>query len=453
MILDQFKRSALLRPMESFQIALLEHGLSALSRLLPHIETGDWQLKKPPSSRVTWGQRNQTIEMSVPIGAENAFSVSCTLQRLRTPKGVGSISRTLDARERAICESIVRGLEVAFSDGPPRNRQAARALQASFDQAVISDFLMHRYELGFDPYVILEEMRQLAEQTYENKPLAFGILIEAGYEATSSDARPFPGDFLGRKRYRALSDGYYTAYSISRSGQLLEFENLSDPGRRTAPRSFFPQWCRDLALRSQGSCIAVCLTRHGDILILTEGSLRITYRRGRWQLWNHTHIVDLLRNAARVQRVPKTVIPTVVNAMYRAAVDVSFRRTGGMFVILRNRRNIRRLVRYADVIGHEERDELNASFDDALPSTRIQKLPTPLTVELAALDGAIVLANDGNLLAYGAVLVPRKRGEIDPEEGSRTKAAIGASNYGLVLKVSADGDMAVYLSGKEFFRI
>ena len=74
-------------------------------------------------------------------------------------------------------------------------------------------------------------------------------------------------------------------------------------------------------------------------------------------------------------------------------------------------------------------------------------------VELAALDGAIVLANDGEILAYSAVLSPKKAGRVRGTEGSRTKAAIGASNYGLAIKISSDGDIDVYHEGKSFMRV
>ena len=74
-------------------------------------------------------------------------------------------------------------------------------------------------------------------------------------------------------------------------------------------------------------------------------------------------------------------------------------------------------------------------------------------MELASLDGAVVLDNMGKVLAYGAVLQPKKAGKLRGTEGSRTKAAIGASNYGLALKVSSDGDITVYHEGKEFIRV
>jgi DNA integrity scanning protein DisA with diadenylate cyclase activity len=74
-------------------------------------------------------------------------------------------------------------------------------------------------------------------------------------------------------------------------------------------------------------------------------------------------------------------------------------------------------------------------------------------VELASLDGAVVLENSGLIRAYGAVLQPKKAGRIRGAEGSRTKAAIGASNYGLAVKVSSDGDVTVYHEGDEFMRV
>ena len=197
----------------------------------------------------------------------------------------------------------------------------------------------------------------------------------------------------------------------------------------------------------------MALTRHGDILVIDDGTLRFTYRFGRWQYWNHTHLVDLLRNSARVQRVAPGVVPKVVNSIYRAALDVSFRRTGGLFLILRNRKKIDEVVRRVDQIGHQKREVLHREFDGALTRQKVQDFPRSVLVDLAALDGAIVVSNDGQLMAYGAILAPQVQGGGDVEEASRTKAAKAASTYGLAVKVSADGDISVYVRQKEFFGI
>jgi hypothetical protein len=246
---------------------------------------------------------------------------------------------------------------------------------------------------------------------------------------------------------------YYTAYLVSGNGAVVEFLDLPALRAQAAPRTFFPEWCRDLAVASRERRVGIALTRNGDVLVFDGGTLRFTYRFGRWQYWNHTHLVDLLKNSARVQRVPRRIVPRVVAAIYRAALDVSFRRSGGMFVIVRNRNNLSEVVRAPDQIGNTDRAALSKEFDSALPKKRIQQFPRTLIVELAALDGAIVLSNQGEFLAYGAVLEPKRRGRVDAEEGSRTKAAIGASNYGLAIKVSSDGDITVYVKGREFIRI
>ena len=77
----------------------------------------------------------------------------------------------------------------------------------------------------------------------------------------------------------------------------------------------------------------------------------------------------------------------------------------------------------------------------------------PIAVELASLDGAVVLDNSGKILSYGAILQPKKRGRLSGSEGSRTKAAIGASNYGPTVKISADGGIVIYHKGVEFISI
>jgi DNA integrity scanning protein DisA with diadenylate cyclase activity len=218
-------------------------------------------------------------------------------------------------------------------------------------------------------------------------------------------------------------------------------------------KHYHPEWAAQLARVSRSGICGVALSRQGDILIFDEGTLRFTYRYGRWQYWNHAHVVKLLHERARAQRVPKQIVGRVVGAIYRAALDVSFRRSGGLFVILHNRRSLRQVVRQGDAIGDHKRSPTDFDFDAVLQDHKLQALPRVITVELASLDGAIVLENSGKILAYGAILQPKKAGRIIGTEGSRTKAAIGASNYGLAIKISSDGDIEVYHNGDRFIRI
>jgi hypothetical protein len=434
----------------------LETALGAIGRILPHTDSFDWEIGDYEECKASWSSPDhREINVTIGIKAGVNQSIKCKVVRKSVPQGAGAIERTLDPREREICRTVAVQLSEIFSGALPPSDDVTAGLLALFDELVVARHLKQHHKLALDPERVFSSLRALAEQTYENKALAFGCVLDASRSEAPPTGARFPDDFLSAKRFRALSDAYYTAYLVSTHGAVIEFMDLPTAAsrRRVAPRNFFPEWCRDLALESRESRLGMALTRNGDVLVFDGGTLRFTYRFGRWQFWNHTHLVDLLRNTARVQRVPSAIIPRVVTAIYRAALDVSFRRSGGMFVVLRNQGRISDVVRSADQIGSPRRAPLSDQFDGALPTLRIQELPRDLILELSALDGAIVLSNQGQILAYGAVLAPKRRGRIDAAEGSRTKAAIGASNYGIAVKISSDGDITVYSRGKEFIRV
>ena len=442
------------------KLDFLAYALGSIERILPHIETSRWKVAPAAEkgTRVTWldsTRRSLKVVLGLNIhdtDSPSHFSVSGIIERRKTPAGVGSIARTIDARERAICEQVVARIGQVLRSGRPDDADTIEAVRQIFDECVIAAHLKKHHQVELDLREILSSLRDLAEQSYENKSLTFGCLIDANDTSVPLENAKFPSDFFQLKKFRFFSDGFRTAYKISAKGGLSGLRGLSRAS--TSPRAaFYPEWCEDLTRESQGSRLGVALTKQGDILILDGGNLRFTYRLGCWQYWNHSHLVDLLRNAARTQRVPPRSIPKVVRALYRSALDVSFRRSGGLFVLLRNAQNRRKIVRSGDAIDDSRRPTVEKSFDRSLPTRMVQALSRSIVAELAAVDGAVVLNNRGEILAYGAVLDPKKKGRITRTEGSRTKAAVGASNYGLAVKVSSDGDITIYLNGSKFIRV
>jgi DNA integrity scanning protein DisA with diadenylate cyclase activity len=143
----------------------------------------------------------------------------------------------------------------------------------------------------------------------------------------------------------------------------------------------------------------------------------------------------------------------VIASAYVAALDISFRRSGGLIVILHNRRNIRNIVRAGDAVADQKSEAADIDFDSLISGKKIQSIPTRVVVELASLDGAVVVSNVGEILAYGAILDPKRSGRVRASEGSRTKAATGASNYGLAFKVSSDGGIQIFYKGSSFIEV
>lgn len=439
-------------------VAFLNHAVGAIERILPHVNVSRWVEGgwDRPGAHFT-SQTKRELRVRVALGTqEDGRSLTASVSRLQPKTHVGEGTRTIDLVEKDICSRIALAVSQILNAEVAEETKAASlaAIEASFDEHIVSGHVAEHTAIAPVIPRLFATLHRLAEQTYENKSLAFGCIVDTNIEAADADRPLFPEEFLRLKRYRALSDGYKTAYRMTGDGELRGFEDL-DAWLRPPMKGehWFPEWAEALANASRDGCHGVALTRQGDLLVFENGTLRFSYRFGRWQYWNHAHLVHALRSLCRVQRVAPKRIGRVVGALYRTALDVSFRRSGGLLVVLRKRDSLRDVVREGDAVGDHNRGHVDSWFDDALPSTSLLQIPRSVLVELASLDGAVVVDNTGRLLAYGAVLNPKKKGRVRGSEGARTKAAIGASEYGLALKTSSDGDITAYSKGEPVFTV
>lgn len=451
--------SRLHQRLSAAQVEFLEFAAGAVKRLLPHVQITPWEESAWKASQSVWTSSDRTeVRLTVAIGTEpesDSRSLTATVRRRSAKSAAGKTkSAIIDLREHDICRKIVlRITEVLGQKASDSSDASIQAISDSFDEHVVASHIKAHHEFDTSIESVLRALHTLSEQSYENKALTFGCIIDPNRVGHPTGAR-FPSEFLQSKKYKALSDGFRTAYIVSSDGRVLSFVDLEKHGKTPlTEKHYFPDWSETIARSSRNGCCGITLSRQGDVLVFDEGTLRFTYRYGRWQYWNHSHLVNLLRDQARAQRVPPKLVGRVVGSIYRAALDVSFRRSGGLFVILHNRNNLTKVVKYGDAIGDHNRSTTDQEFDEFLNGHTIQSLPRAVTVELASLDGAVVLDNSGHILAYGAVLSPKKAGKLRGTEGSRTKAAIGASNYGLAIKISSDGDISIYNKGSEFIRV
>jgi DNA integrity scanning protein DisA with diadenylate cyclase activity len=139
--------------------------------------------------------------------------------------------------------------------------------------------------------------------------------------------------------------------------------------------------------------------------------------------------------------------------IFQTARDLSDAREGALFVVVREPdAAVPQLVPPADRLDLPIRDLDEHGNGSEGPSRRrllhllerrtITDLDPSVFMGLAALDGAIVIDRSGRLLAAGAILRHPPSQQLDAGEGvegARTTAAMAASQFGPVLKVSEDG--------------
>lgn len=450
------KSGILAKKLSSEERMFLDTALQSIERLLPHVKVRDWSEGVPSAHYGTARRMGKEVALDLyirPVEHLAGRQLRATIARRKDGlPGAALASGALDARELDICQRIAEQISVVLGQGTPYPQGALAAISATFDEHVVANHIAAHHDIDFDISALLAGLHKLAEQTYENKALSFGCIIDPGIDGAGSTL--LSDRIAEGKKHKALTDGYRTAYVLTRRGDIAGLVDLSKyTKRKLTEKHFFPEWARYAAQSSLGGKVGVVLSRQGDLLIFDEGTLRFTYRYGRWQYWNHQYLVKLLKGRARAQGVQPKIVGNVVGAIYRAAIDVSFRRAGALFVILHNKKKIREIVRHGEAIGDTSRDDADSSLDSAIEGDKIQNLSRPVVVEISSLDGAVVLANSGEILAYGAVLRPKKSGKSNGTEGSRTKAAIGASKYGTAVKVSSDGDVTIYYDGKMYLSV
>jgi hypothetical protein len=299
---------------------------------------------------------------------------------------------------------------------------------------------------------IIEMLRVAALSSYENRPISTGVLLlgtgDAAVLTRSSAAAPTYTESLARiKSFYRLADGVRTVFLASAEGRLLDIVDIARWGSEVSrqplqvpcAKSFQPH----AGATMQHGHVCAVLSPSREIKIFAEGAELFTFRGAAW------HLLDVqAKYRLWAEAVGDEALAT---RLFQTARDLSDAREGALFLVARDpEQAVRQLVAPADRLGAPI--EPRGSTGEALaPSRRdllhvlegrtVTDLDPTVLAALAALDGATVTDRTGRLLAVGAIL--RHLSEhLDAGgviEGARTTAAMAASQFGPVLKVSEDG--------------
>ena len=151
----------------------------------------------------------------------------------------------------------------------------------------------------------------------------------------------------------------------------------------------------------------------------------------------------------------------LARTLFGAALNLAEVRRGALFLVIDDPETaVGRLIAPSDLLTDEVPDGPPVSIAPRDPLARrafhylargrfVGDLDPSVLEALASLDGALAVDRSGRLLAFGAIL--RHDASDLPglaaAEGARTTAALVASRFGAVLKVSEDGVISCFLKG------
>ncbi|MGC8640066.1 MAG: hypothetical protein ACP5XB_09345 [Isosphaeraceae bacterium] len=322
----------------------------------------------------------------------------------------------------------------------------------------------------------------------------------------SAQALNFGVELTSLKTVHRLCDGRRTLFLVDHQGKLADVVDIrqwaicqsreSDDQEPTlsvpCPRVYT---FHALATRSGGH-VCLVLSLNQEIKIFAGGVQAFVFAHGRWR------VLDPGSKYARWEKAVGS--PRLARVLFQTALDLAEERQGGLLVVVSDpAQAIGRLIAPHDLLDPETS---TAGIDDAadgefparplslfglnslpehsldesgslpLPRSPIPPLVEPLAKRsihylarggpvtefdaavlesLAGLDGALVTDSTGHLLAFGAILRHDAPSLTSPNpasppavvEGARTTAAIVASRFGPVLKISEDGIVSCFLDG------
>jgi hypothetical protein len=302
----------------------------------------------------------------------------------------------------------------------------------------------------------IEVLRLSAMTTYENRRIStgailFGSLRDACHELPSlpEGALRYNSELTSTRSFYRLSDGLKTVALVNPKGLLVE---LVDVEEWAAPFRDF-DLPAPVAARYEfhsratlcGGHICMILTGDGEIKVFAAGSQVFTFRDGRWHFANTAECYRLwsesIRNEPTAQR------------LFAVALNLAEDRHGALLVVLDDATRVHQLISREDLLRSDPSDIAGESlvkrrFHYLLRDQNALRLSPSVLESVARIDGAIVLDQDANLLAFGAILQNSIAGASVPGEGSRTAAAVAASHFGAVLKVSEDGLVSYFRGGR-----
>jgi hypothetical protein len=300
---------------------------------------------------------------------------------------------------------------------------------------------------------IIELLRVAALSSYENRPISTGVLLLSTSEDPCRPGIPLPThapaytqSLTTIKSFFRLADGVRTVFLANSEGRLLDLIDIERWGNQACRHQSLQVPCAK-AFQSharatlQHGHICAVLSPSREIKVFAEGAELFTFRGAGW------HLLDL---QAKYRLWAEAVgDDALAMRIFQTALDLADAREGALFVVARDAGTaVSQLVAPADRLdsSHVDASGRNApSRRDLLyllEGRSITDLDPNVLAALASLDGAIVMDRGGRLLAAGAILRHPPTAELEDSgvvEGARTTAALAASRFGPVLKVSEDG--------------
>ena len=416
-------------------------------------------------------EESNARESEIAIGKQNSLLIKPT--KLADYRFIIKRGRAFQPFEISLLKNILKELsqinESVFLDPTYELTLQEKAVEKAVCDSVASS--ASSVMLG-----LISALTRWSNRTYEGKAVDFGIILNLS--ETDTEKKLHFSNIISTDFFALLSDGKHSFVEFNKDGYLTGYVSLEKVRNysTTAPNDYnsVARYCNDRK-------VGMVLTESGDLLIFKNRTLMFAKRRGKWNIYSHEEVIQLLsyRSTHSLREVRR--------AVYLTSLDCSFKYSGGIIVYLKrdmveqalthinandiveekyyNIKKEQQLEEADKIFNLNNAEEIRKLYSDdfenflsknccfksiclnqIIQGKKFHELSRKFRQEIVAMDGATIVDFDGSIIAAGAIL-KIEAGSISG--GGRKAAAMALSKYGVAIKISQDGEFQGFTADKK----
>ena len=354
-----------------------------------------------------------------------------------------------------ICELMVafEGLFAGFSSQGFSAHFRTALLTSLTDIAVTRYIRGNRKGVFWPTQSLVQLLKSLSYQRYEGTPATTGFLVyrtqledfvktlqETRYDWLELGTRHRINSSFFRNPlpYRFI-DGYRALFVCDIKMNLKGAIRTSAPGPRDNIEQLSNRETLSLLANAGDDAFAVFVNKSSEVEVVLQSDKLLLWRKGYWGIFDP----DIMREFL-AKKLEKRSIDHLIWTMYA----LSKSRHGTVVLITDDQADLD-VLRMGSVGG---RDPLSRALIEHVRGRKIGLLKRSGELNsILSSDGLTVINRKGELIDTGVIIDTSKVHDL-VTGGGRTTAATAASHFGPVIKVSEDGQIVLFRSGRQIYQ-
>lgn len=271
---------------------------------------------------------------------------------------------------------------------------------------------------------LIRHLDRWSRGTYEGRQhsAAIGIISKEQHSGILAD------EILEKEFSSVLSNGYDTLILCTQDGFVAGHKALE---HEIVPTAHAPYRLLPLASWTKDGKIALALNRKGEILIFKDSQLLFARRCGQWHFLPHNSIITQLKYPERPKEIRERI--------YETCLDASFAGSGACIgvVLKKHEEQLKSIITRKEDYLLESSSPKAQVLKAIIRNRKFHMLDRPTRAELSAIDGALLISEEGTIISVGTIL----NIGVGSEAGARLAAARTLAKLGVGVKVSQDGSI------------